>query len=191
MNKLTKTIGLAALCLGVTAAFSACAVSRRTNEESGSTLVGRATGTFDDSVAPVAVGGTETVASGRLAIDKTYRGDLVGASRGEMWTVDTSVKGSRGYVAIERVSGTLEGRAGTFVLLHQGVMSPGGNYRPRLIVVPNSGTDQLKDLSGIMTISTDHGKHSYVVQYKLPGPAAAPPRGTERIAERPWPEPRP
>ena len=81
----------------------------------------------------------------------------------------TSVKGSAGYVAIERVTGTLEHRAGSFVLMHTGTMTRGA---PQLVigVVPDSGTDQLTGLSGSMTINIVDGKHFYDFEYTLENP---------------------
>ena len=95
-----------------------------------------------------------------MAIDKQFQGDLTGSSKGEMLTAMTETKGSAGYVAIERVTGTLHGRRGSFVLQHSGTMTRGA---PHLVitVVPDSGTDQLTGLSGTMTITIADGKHSY------------------------------
>ena len=130
----------------------------------------RAKGMFEVKVTPVTDDAKETVASGRLAVAKTYHGDLDGSGTGEMWTVDTGVQGSGGYVAIERVRGTLHGRRGAFVLLHQGTMRHGGDFKMRLIVVPDSGTEQLEGLSGSMSILIADGKHSYEFEYALPSP---------------------
>ena len=128
----------------------------------------RAQGTFEVKVTPLAPERKDGVASGQLALDKTFRGDLVGTGKGEMWTADTSVKGSAGYVAIEKVSGTLRGRSGTFTLLHQGTMSRGNDFTLTIVVVPDSGTDQLTGLSGTMAIIIADGKHSYEFNYMLP-----------------------
>lgn len=87
-------------------------------------------------------------------------------SKGEMLSASTSVKGSAGYVAIERVSGTLHGRSGSFTLQHSGTMTRGA---PQLTitVVPDSGSDQLKGLAGKMMITIADGKHSYEFEYTL------------------------
>jgi hypothetical protein len=103
---------------------------------------------------------------GRMSIDKQFHGDLEATSRGEMLTAMTSVPGSAGYVAIERVSGTLRGRAGTFVLQHSGTMS-GGAQSLVISVVPDSGTDQLEGLAGTMTITITDGVHSYAFDYTV------------------------
>ncbi len=103
---------------------------------------------------------------GRITIDKQFHGDLEATSKGQMLTAGTSVKGSAGYVAIEKVSGVLHGRNGSFVLQHTGVMTRGA---PQLAitVVPDSGTDQLVGLAGKMTINRADGKHSYEFEYTL------------------------
>ena len=128
----------------------------------------RAKGTFEVKVTPAAEERKDSVASGRLTLDKGFAGDLVGTSKGEMWTADTGVKGSAGYVAIEKVSGTLRGRRGAFTLLHQATMSHGGDFKMSIVIVPDSGTDQLAGLAGSMTIIIADGKHSYELDYTLP-----------------------
>ncbi len=104
---------------------------------------------------------------GRMSIDKHFFGALEGTSQGEMLTGMTAVKGSAGYVAIERVTGTLNGRRGSFTLQHSGTMDRG---TPGLVVtvVPDSGTEELAGLSGRMNIVIADGKHSYEFDYTLP-----------------------
>lgn len=127
----------------------------------------RASGTFEVKVTPVA--DTQgSIAAGRLSIDKSLHGDLEGTSRGEMWTADTSVEGSAGYVAIEKVEGALRGRKGTFTLLHQGTMRQGGDFQLAIVVVPDSGTGELAGLAGRMAIAIADGQHSYAFDYTLP-----------------------
>jgi hypothetical protein len=105
---------------------------------------------------------------GRMSIDKQFRGELEAASKGEMLSAGTSVKGSAGYVAIERVTGTLQGRSGTFVLQHNATMNR-GTPAQNIVVVPDSGTGQLAGLSGTMRIAiAADGKHSYEFDYVLP-----------------------
>jgi len=103
---------------------------------------------------------------GRLSIDKRFHGDLDAISKGEMLAAGTDVKGSAGYVAIERVTGALHGRDGSFALQHCGVMTRGA---PQLsiTVVPDSGTGQLIGLAGKMAINIVEGKHSYDFEYTL------------------------
>jgi hypothetical protein len=102
-----------------------------------------------------------------MSIDKQFHGDLEATSKGQMLAAGTEVQGSAGYVAIERVSGTLGGRSGTFALQHSGTMTRG---EPQLIitVVPDSGTGQLVGLAGTMTITIADGKHQYGFDYTLP-----------------------
>jgi uncharacterized protein DUF3224 len=126
-----------------------------------------ARGPFEVKLTPQASDGEDTTL-GRLTIDKRYHGDLEATSRGRMLTASTGVQGSAGYVAIERVSGNLDGRTGTFMLQHSGTMARGA---PQLAitVVPDSGTGELVGLSGRMTIAIADGKHSYELEYSLPG----------------------
>lgn len=103
----------------------------------------------------------------RMLIDKQFHGDLEGTSKGEMLSVSTSVKGSGVYVAVERVTGTLQGRKGSFALHHTGIMAR-GTPELKITVVPDSGTDQLEGITGSMSIKIDNGKHSYEFDYSLP-----------------------
>lgn len=104
---------------------------------------------------------------GRMAIDKRFSGDLIGNSKGEMLSAMTDTKGSAGYVAIERVDGSLNGRKGSFVLQHNGVMTRG---LPQLsvTVVPDSATGDLVGLAGSFKIDIVDKKHFYDFQYSLP-----------------------
>jgi hypothetical protein len=103
----------------------------------------------------------------RMSIDKLYHGDLEATAKGEMLTAGTDVKGSAGYVAIERVTGTLKGRGGSFVLQHSGTMTRGTPVQ-NITVVPDSGTGQLAGLAGKLTVIIEDGKHSYDFEYALP-----------------------
>jgi len=104
---------------------------------------------------------------GRMSIDKQFSGDLEATSVGEMLTAVTEVKGSAGYVALERVTGRLRGRAGTFVLQHNGTMTRGA---PQLsiTVVPDSGNGELTGLTGQLTIKIIDSKHYYEFDYTIP-----------------------
>ena len=104
---------------------------------------------------------------GRLTLDKQFHGDLSATSSGEMLSAGTSVKGSAGYVAIERVRGTLDGHSGTFILQHSGTMTR-GTPQLTITVVPDSGTGGLEGISGMMTINIVNGKHFYEFDYTLP-----------------------
>lgn len=103
---------------------------------------------------------------GRMSLDKTYMGPLTGTSQGAMLTGMSPVKGSAGYVAIENVTGTLEGKSGTFNLQHFGVMSA-TESRLILEVLPDSGTGELTGLTGKMEINNVDGQHSYVFEYEF------------------------
>ena len=126
-----------------------------------------AKGTFDVKVLPLANDHAEGAGLGRMSIDKQFHGGLEASSQGQMLAAMSSVQGSAGYVAMERVSGTLMGRNGSFVLQHTGTMNRGV---PTLTVsvVPDSGTEELTGLSGTLTIIVADGKHSYDFEYSLP-----------------------
>jgi hypothetical protein len=113
----------------------------------------------------------EASGHGRMAIDKTFHGDLEATSHGEMLSVMTTTKGSAGYVALEKVTGALGGRNGTFVLKHNGTMDRGVPSLD-IDVVPDSGTGDLTGLSGTVKIGiAPDGKHSYEFEYTLATPA--------------------
>ena len=103
---------------------------------------------------------------GRMSIDKTWRGALEGASRGEMLSARTPIQGSAGYVAIERFTGSLDGRRGSFVLQHSGTMAR-GEQQLVINVVPDSGSGEFAGLTGTMTIRVADGKHEYEFRYTL------------------------
>ena len=122
-----------------------------------------ASGSFDVKVLPLPM---DDVAIGRMSIEKQFHGDLEATSRGQMLTAMTQAKGSAGYVAIEMVSGSLQGKAGSFVLQHSGTMKR-GDGDTTVTVVPDSGTDDLTGLTGTMTIRIDDDGHSYEFDYAL------------------------
>jgi hypothetical protein len=113
---------------------------------------------------------SEGVTLGRTTIEKRFQGGLVATAEAQMLSAGTSVQGSAGYVAMDLVTGTLDGRAGTFVLQHNGTMNRG---KPELSVsvVPDSGTSELSGLAGRMTIEITNGQHFYVFDYALDEPA--------------------
>jgi len=128
----------------------------------------RIRGTFDVKLTPQPAEsqvGDPTI--GRMAIDKQFHGDLEGTSKGQMLAAGTDVKGSAGYVAIERVAAALDGRKGTFALQHSGTMTR-GDGRLTITVIPDSGTGELAGISGTMTIEIADGKHFYSFDYSLP-----------------------
>ena len=124
-------------------------------------------GLFDVKMSPQAAGENEETSIGRMLLDKKFHGDLEADSKGQMLAHMTSVKGSAGYVAMEKVIGTLQGRKGSFVLQHSGTMNR-GEATLVLTVVPDSGTEELEGLSGSMTITITDGKHYYGFDYELP-----------------------
>lgn len=126
-----------------------------------------ASGTFDVQLTPEANDSAPAgVALGRLAIDKQFHGELEATSKGAMLSARTPVADSAGYVAIERVTGTLHGRRGSFVLQHNGTMKRGVSSLT-IHVVPDSGTDELEGIAGEMTINIAEGKHFYEFDYTL------------------------
>jgi len=127
-----------------------------------------ASGSFEVKLTPQPLADSrDASARGRMSIAKQYHGDLAGTGVGEMLTGMTAEKNSAGYVAIERVSGTLHGRKGSFILQHSGTMTRGA---PQLVitVVPDSGTEELAGLTGGMQITIADGKHSYDFEYTQP-----------------------
>ena len=136
--------------------------------QKGAAMAAHATGTFNVKLTPQppddkAEGSTLS----RMTIDKQFHGDLEATAKGQMLTAVTDVKGSAGYVAIERITGTLSGRSGSFVLQHSGILTRGAQQQS-VTVVPDSGTGQLVGLTGKMTGTIEAGKHSYDLEYTLP-----------------------
>ena len=127
-----------------------------------------AKGTFVVKLSPLPFDGQpENSKLARMSIDKQISGDLVATTAGQMLSAMTETKGSAGYVAIERVEGSLEGRKGSFVLQHSGTMTRGA---PGLsvTVVPDSGTGELAGLAGTFSITITEGRHLYEFAYSLP-----------------------
>jgi hypothetical protein len=130
-------------------------------------VTNRAAGPFDVKLVKQEDPGGDT-SVGRFILDKQYHGDLEASGKGQMLTASTDVKGSGAYVAIERVTGTLKGREGSFALEHMGTMA---QNVPSLtiMIVPDSGAGQLKGIAGKMNITiAPDGKHSYEFEYTLP-----------------------
>ncbi len=165
---LAKPIVILAI-LAFTFSLGACASSRSASTREPAPMPTRhATGTFDVTLKPIpAYESSPDAALGRMSIDKQFHGDLEGTSKGEMLTASGSVKGSAAYVAVERVTGTLRGRSGSFSFVHRGIMTRG---TPQLLltVVPDSGSGQFVGLAGSLTINIAEGKHFYDFEYSLP-----------------------
>jgi len=125
-------------------------------------------GPFEVKLSPLdfSATGDEGVKLGRMSIAKVFQGELAATSVGEMLSAMTSTKGSAGYVAIEQVVGTLQGKKGGFVLQHFGIMNRGAD-RLILEIVPDSGTGELKGISGKMAILFEGPQHFYEFEYFL------------------------
>ncbi|RST56650.1 DUF3224 domain-containing protein [Variovorax sp. MHTC-1] len=129
---------------------------------------GKASGTFEVQMQPLWQSEqTEGATLGRMSLDKKFQGELEGAGKGEMLSAVTAIPGSAGYVAIERVTASLHGRAGSFVFQHTGTMTRGAQQLS-IVVVPDSGTGQLAGLAGKLAIRIEGGKHFYDFDYSLP-----------------------
>jgi hypothetical protein len=158
---------LLTILVGLATAHAASPSAEGTPE--GSTMATHASGSFDVTMTPQ---GPEDKAEGstvgRNSIDKRFFGDLEATSRGQALMGVSDVQGSAGYVAMERVTGTLKGRRGSFLLQHSGTMSKSGGYQLSVTVVPDSGSGQLVGLSGKLDIKIVDGKHFYNFEYTLP-----------------------
>ena len=173
-NYVQTLLCLALLCYSAVQAQSnpeipAQAVLRVSALQKEATMTKQAQGTFEVRLTPQKPDSREAEVAnlGRMSIDKQFHGDLEAVGTGEMLSAVTGVKGSAGYVAMERVKGTLHGRNGSFVLQHTGTMNR-GVPQMSVTVVPDSGSGELEGLSGTMTIKIEEGKHFYVFEYTLP-----------------------
>jgi hypothetical protein len=129
----------------------------------------RATGSFEVRLQPLSNSEvSDDPLFGRLLLTKKFSGDLAGSARGQMLSAGTDTQGSAGYVAIDRFTGSLEGHRGSFVLQHSGSMNRGVPTLS-IMVVPDSGTDELQGLTGTLSINIIDGKHFYDFIYSLPG----------------------
>jgi Protein of unknown function (DUF3224) len=124
-----------------------------------------AQGTFTVNIQPLTPSPAEGL--GRFSIDKQIHGDLEATTKGEMFSGGDPKQGAAGYVAIEVVTGTLAGKHGTFALQQMATMDPGG-LKLDVVVVPGSGTGELKGIAGTFTIKIAGGQHSYDLEYTLP-----------------------
>jgi uncharacterized protein DUF3224 len=132
-------------------------------------MIQHATGTFEVTMQPQGEGDVAEGSSlGRMSLDKRFSGDLEATGKGEMLAARSDVPTSAAYVAIERVSGNLHGREGSFVLVHKGVMTQEAQHLV-IEVVPDTGTGQLNGLAGTLGIRIEGGRHYYDFEYSLPG----------------------
>jgi hypothetical protein len=129
-------------------------------------LAKHATGFFDVKLAPLAPDDGPGTWFGRMSIDKRFHGDIEATSKGQMLSAHTAVKQSAGYVAFEQVTGTVQGKRGSFILQHMGMMNK-GSAGQSILVVPDSGTEELTGIRGKMTIRVEGGKHHYDFEYSL------------------------
>ena len=168
-----RASAIATICLFFAVALASFAYMRthsptQTAAQNGAPVTKHAIGPFDVKLAPQ---GEDDKAEGstlaRYSLDKQYHGDLDATAKGTMLTAGTDVKGSAGYVAIERVTGKLNGLTGSFVLQHNGTLTRGAPVQS-ITVVPDSGTGQLVGLTGKLTVIIEAGKHSYSFDYTLP-----------------------
>jgi len=165
------------VCLGVCFSFGMGSIAygagirnqarlpSRVQKEKKAIMTSHANGTFEVKMIPQGDNATGATI-GKFSLDKQYHGDLEGTSKGEMLAVSTAVEGSAGYVALEQVTGKLNGRTGTFALQHTGTMNRGA-AQLSVTVVPDSGTGDLVGLAGKMDIKIADGKHYYDFEYTL------------------------
>lgn len=127
-----------------------------------------AQGTFEVKITPQpSQEGVGDPSVGRLALDKQFHGDMQARGLGQMLAVGTAVDGSAGYVAMERVQGSVHGRQGSFALQHSGTMHR-GTPQLSVTIVPDSGTGELAGIAGELVITVANGVHSYELDYQLP-----------------------
>lgn len=126
-----------------------------------------AQGSFETSTSNApAYESVDDVAFSRSRWQRRFQGDLTGEGQLEMLSARTPRPGSAGYVALERISGVLHGRRGTFALLHMALMAP-GQRSLTMNIVPDSGTGELRGISGTMEVSVKDGTRSYRLEYQL------------------------
>ena len=160
MNLRTLTVTAACLILSI-------GISAQTKK--GTARMTLASGTFEVKINPQSEDKGDGSTMGRMSLDKQYHGDLAATAKGEMlYASSAGVQSSGSYVAVERVTGKLHGKSGSFALAHKGSMS-GGNQHMDINVVPDSGSGELAGITGAMKIIiTADGKHSYELEYTLP-----------------------
>jgi hypothetical protein len=159
-NSLIKRI---ITCAALSVFFFAIAqASTETSKES--RMNAKATGPFEVKRVPQPA---DSSGLGRFTLDKQYHGELEATAQGEMLAARTATQGSAGYVAIEKVTGKLGDRSGTFLLQHSGLMNR-GEGKLSVTVIPDSGTDALTGLSGTMDIKITTDGHFYEFDYSLP-----------------------
>ena len=172
MSKANRTLKTGVMTIVVAGALTIpIAGSTRTdqplnqNSQKEKRMSKRASGTFEVKLTPQSDNAAEGL--DRVTFAKQIHGDFEGTSVGQMLTSMSKTQDSGVYVAIERMTGTLQGRKGSFDLHHVGIMNR-GTQQLTINVVPDSGTDQLAGITGTITIKVADGKHSYEFDYSLP-----------------------
>lgn len=125
-----------------------------------------ATGSFEVTVVPADDPGIAALHAMRWTIAKTYAGPLAATANAVMLSAGDPRTGAAGYAVMERVTGTLDGRGGSFALVHLATMN-GGASDMRVVVVPGSGTDALAGITGTLAIRIEDGRHFYDLDYDL------------------------
>jgi len=135
--------------------------------QTGETDMRHARGTFDLTITPVQPAPeTAPDVPGRMTLSKVFHGDLTGTGTGEM--LATMAPGASGaYVAMERVSGSIDGHEGSFALVHRGLMDKGAQDL-LITIVPGSGTGDLTGIAGVFHLTIEGGEHRYDLEYSLP-----------------------
>lgn len=128
-------------------------------------MVKHAKGSFDVTITPQETADEAPVA--RMLLYKEFHGDLEAISHGEMMAAHEPLTGAGVYVAIDRVAGTLHGRAGTFLMAHRGTRHADGQQLD-ITIVPGSGTGQLAGITGSVDIQIEEKRHFYTIDYTLP-----------------------
>lgn len=163
MKLLIILFGLALACLIIGARDG-----KATRESTQKELTMTARGTFDVKVTQQPQDDSAGGPFSRLFLDKQFHGDLKATSKGQMLAAGTAIEGSGAYVAFELVTGSLNGKQGSFILQHKGTMRK-GVYSLSVTVVPDSGTDALAGIAGEMKIIIEGGKHNYEFEYTFGG----------------------
>ena len=156
-----RTLAAAAICLTLSIGSSAETI------KAGTKTMTLALGTFDVKINPQSEDKGDGSTLGRMSLDKQYHGDLEATAKGEMLYISsTGVQGSGSYVAVERVTGKLHGKSGSFALTHKGSMS-GGTQQMDITIAPDSGAGELVGITGTLKIIIADGKHSYELAYEI------------------------
>lgn len=132
-------------------------------EESKLPVRATASGEFDVKIVPLSAKEEMPM---RLSIDKIFRGDLTGESKGQMMASGGAQEQSGAYVALETVTGSLQGKKGSFVLAHRGMMTP-TSQSLSVLIVPGTGTGELAGIEGSVDIRIEGKKHFYTIDYAI------------------------